>query len=269
METELHSEALERAMALEREAHSFRSGQKIEEAFNAFDEAASIYRDAGEHFKAALCFSSAATCWNIRTGWQPLRNAATRNESAAHEAMRASHYEYARSHFLEAALLYEKEGDSGKYSACFYNSKIADRMLSWHLFAHGEKDEGAGLLAGQTRWKERLLAFFRWFVNALNYVTWGYGERPLRTFFVACCIIIGTASFYAVSGQILVEGVVRHVSFFEALYLSIITYSTVGFGDYLPVGWTRILAAHEALAGIFLTPLFLIALTRRYLRMDR
>jgi len=133
----------------------------------------------------------------------------------------------------------------------------------------GEKGEGGGLLLGDVRWGERVLSFFRWLINILNYITWGYGERPLRTFFLACYIIIGTAFCYAASGQILVEGTVRDVSFFEALYLSIITYSTVGFGDYLPAGWTRILAAHEALAGIFLTPLFLIALTRRYLRMYR
>ena len=79
----IQEETLEQAIALERQAHEFRSQQKIEEAFNLLDKAASLYRQAGEHLKSALCYASAATCWNIHTGWQPLRNAATRNELAA------------------------------------------------------------------------------------------------------------------------------------------------------------------------------------------
>ena len=57
------------------------------------------------------------------------------------------------------------------------------------------------------------------------------------------------------------------IDLFESLYLSIVTYTTVGYGDYLPMGWTRGVAGIEALSGMFLTPLFLIGLTRRYLRM--
>jgi hypothetical protein len=60
---------------------------------------------------------------------------------------------------------------------------------------------------------------------------------------------------------------VQKIDLFESLYLSIITYTTVGYGDYLPMGWIRAVAGLEALSGILFTPLFLIALTRRYLRM--
>ena len=74
---------LEQAIALEREAYQFRAEQKIQQAFETYDKAATFYRDAGEHLKAALCFASAATCWNIHTGFQPLRNASTRTHLAA------------------------------------------------------------------------------------------------------------------------------------------------------------------------------------------
>ncbi len=260
---------LEPAIALERNAHRLRSEQKTEEAFSAFDEAGNLYRDAGEHLKAAVCFASAATCWNIRTGWQPLRNAATRNDLAAQEAMNAKHYDYARSLFREAALLYEKEADSEHYSMCFYRSQIADAKLSWEIFVHSRKEWGLADLSRNIRLKDRFTAFLRWALNTFGRITWGYGERPFRTFLLAAGVILLSATFYSFSGQVLHQGVIRSVSFFEALYMSMITYTTVGFGDYLPMGWTRIVAAHEALAGIFLTPLFLIALTRRYLRMYR
>lgn len=262
-------QTLERAHALERQAHELRSTGKIEEAFAAFDEAATLYRSFKEHLKAALCFASAATCWNIRTGWQPLRNAATRNDHAAHEALRARHYDYARSLFREAALLYEKEGDFENYSHCFWWSQTADAKQSWAIFVRSEMEGGLDASRRDLRWQDRMAAFFRLLFNLFGRFTWGYGERPFRTFTLVLGIIVGSAILYALSGQVLHHGKIGPVSFWEALYFSIITYSTVGFGDYLPAGWTRILAAHEALAGIFLTPLFLISLTRRYLRMYR
>ena len=260
---------LERAIALEREANRLHTEQKIEEAFSAFDEAGTLYRRVGEHFKAALCFSSAATCWNIRAGWQPLRNAATRNHLAAEEAMKAEHYDYALSHFREAALLYEKEGDFENYSICFWRSRIADAKRSWMLFAHSKKQGGVMDLSENVGWKDRLGGLSSWLLNIFGRLSWGYGERPFRTLGLAAVIILGSSFLYAFSGQVAYHGEIRPVTFWEALYMSAITYTTVGFGDFLPLGWARIIAVHEALAGIFLTPLFLVGLSRRYLRMHR
>ena len=86
---------------------------------------------------------------------------------------------------------------------------------------------------------------------------------------VAFFLITLSAVTYSLSGRISFEGAVRPISFLEGIYLSVITYTTVGFGDYLPLGWTRIFAMLEALSGIFLAPLVLVGLTRRYLRMYR
>jgi hypothetical protein len=40
--------------------------------------------------------------------------------------------------------------------------------------------------------------------------------------------------------------------FFDAIYLSAVTYSTVGYGDIAPVGAIRLLAGTEALVGLVL-----------------
>jgi hypothetical protein len=53
-------------------------------------------------------------------------------------------------------------------------------------------------------------------------------------------------------------------SFWEALYFSGITFSTVGYGDHAPVGWLEPFAVTEALLGIVLSSSFVVALTRRY-----
>ena len=260
-------EILERAAVLEREARELHSQQKTEGAFSLFDEAASFYSKAGEHLKSALCYASAATCWNIRTGWQPLRNAATRNELAARESVKGGNYEYAHTLFQEAALLFEKEGDFSRYSTCFYEMSQVNAKIQWEIFMRGRIDKQD--VTGKMNLKERFSALGRWVINRLNFLLWGYGERPFRTFWLATAVIFLSALAYSFSGQVLTGGEIRAVSFLEGLYMSTITYTTVGFGDYLPLGWTRALAVFEASLGIFLAPLFLIGLTRRYLRTRR
>jgi len=259
---------LDQASALEREAHRFRGEHKIDQAFHTFDQAAKLYQEAREPLKAAVCFSSAATCWNIHTGWQPLRNAATRNESAALQAIEAKDYAYAETLFSEAALLYEKEGDFTKYSYCYRRAKDARLTRLWKTFTRrGSSAQGAVGLE-RVSLRERISTFFIWILGSLNRLIWGYGEMPFRTLGIALVVIVFSAFCYYVSGTVLTGGFVQKIDLFESFYLSIMTYTTVGYGDYLPMGWIRSVAAIEALTGILCTPLFLIALTRRYLRMN-
>ena len=260
---------VEQATALEREAHRLRGERKIDQAFQTFDQAAKLYQEANEPLKAAVCFSSAATCWNIHTGWQPLRNAATRNELAAFQAIKAKDFSYAETLFSEAALLYEKEGDFTKYSSCYRRAKDARLMRLWKTFTQTQ-GSAAGAIGLQTpSWWDRASTFLGWLFGAMNRLVWGYGELPFRTFGIALGIMIVSALCYHASGMTLAHGLLRKIDLFESFYLSIVTYTTVGYGDYLPVGWTRAVAGLEALSGILLTPLFMISLTRRYLRMYR
>jgi len=255
------------AIALEREAHRLRGERKIDQAFQTFDQAAKLFQEAKEPLRAAVCFSSAATCWNIHTGWQPLRNAATRNESAALQAVEARDDAYAETLFGEAALLYEKEGDFTKFSYCYRRAKDARLVRLWKTFTQRQGHGPVAIGLQGMAWKERASALASWFLGSLNRLIWGYGELPFRTLGLACVIIALSAFCYHVSGAILTGGFVQKIDLFESFYMSITTYTTLGYGDYLPMGWTRGIVAVEALSGIILTPLFLIALTRRYLRM--
>jgi hypothetical protein len=57
-----------------------------------------------------------------------------------------------------------------------------------------------------------------------------------------------------------------HLRVATALYFSAITFTTVGYGDWHPVGWARLVAAAEALSGITIMSAFTVILVRKIIR---
>jgi len=108
----------------------------------------------------------------------------------------------------------------------------------------------------------------------------GYGNnpwRPLRCWLVVVlCFPIGYM-FFGVQGMgVPIRRVLQWdwpqfgetlVDYAKCLYFSVVTATTVGFGDFAPLsGMSRFLAATEALMAAILIPIFTVCLTRRYLR---
>ena len=88
-------------------------------------------------------------------------------------------------------------------------------------------------------------------------VIMGYGEKPFRVLANAIIVILGYATIYFRFGAI------TDRTFPGALYFSVITFTTLGYGDVVPLGPFRLLAASEAMSGLFLTGMFLFCLGRR------
>jgi len=57
-----------------------------------------------------------------------------------------------------------------------------------------------------------------------------------------------------------------YVRLATAVYYSVITFATVGYGDWHPVGWARLFAAIEALSGVTLMSAFTVVLVRKIIR---
>jgi hypothetical protein len=68
---------------------------------------------------------------------------------------------------------------------------------------------------------------------------------------------------YPRSGDILCLNVPEYLSSssfdhsLNSLYFSVVTFTTLGYGDIQPLGWCRVVAASQALCGILFTPLFI------------
>jgi hypothetical protein len=77
---------------------------------------------------------------------------------------------------------------------------------------------------------------------------------------------VSSSEYQTVSHNYVIQSNVRWgLGFLEALYFSCITFSTVGYGDLVPIGGTRAFAAIEGLLGVLTAGAFLVSLVKRYM----
>ena len=96
---------------------------------------------------------------------------------------------------------------------------------------------------------------------------------PLRIFFIIVLIIITCTLLYSISSMnsnvscIAYQGspIIGFIpNFLNAFYFSTITFTTVGYGDIIPHGWLKIVAAIEAFLGIPLIALLGFVFGNKY-----
>lgn len=261
---------LDQAIELENKAEELFRKRELEEAMEAFKEAGLLYREVSDSEKACYCFAEAAKCEKIRTGFESMFFAALYSEMAAAEAVKVGKFEYARWLFREAGMLYEREGDFEKYSFCFCSSQDVYLKYLLNIFLSGKKQSrGYKAETEPVSLKNRLGALCHFCFGTMSRLLWGYGERPSRAIFSAIAVILGCSVLYYFSGNLADAGGRSVSGFGNALYFSGVTFTTLGYGDSIPLGWVRIIAVLESASGLIMAPLFLIALTRRYLRVYR
>ena len=98
----------------------------------------------------------------------------------------------------------------------------------------------------------------------------GYGVRPWNALGWGIVIISGCSFVYWTGGGIRRlkenDGADNRVTFCDAFYFSRVTFTTVGFGDWYPVGRYRILVIIEGLLGRLTLALFLVTLANVTIR---
>ena len=248
---------------LEKEAHASLAQEKYEDAYKLFKKAAEIYSGECNHKQASLCFTSAASCWAIKSGEKAFYNSAKSYEDASIEAEKSCDFEYASLLYRHAAICYERDMEFMSFSECFYRSKECYRkFLFLSMFSPGKIHN----IASGSQDKGLLRRFFVWFALTFSYLLWGHGERPFRTLICGIGLIFASAFLYMHNGLIQ-NGALLKPDLFEGLYVSMITFTTVGYGDMTPFGFGKLIAMVEAFCGIFTVSIFTIGLSRKYLRL--
>ena len=113
-----------------------------------------------------------------------------------------------------------------------------------------------------------LLRVFDWFFY--KWLT-GYGVRLRQVFINGAIVIVLFALiwFWAGNCECLLgtdDLPAKDQSFGQALYFSMITFTTIGYGDLHPVRWARYLAGLEGLLGVISVSLFVVLYSRKIIR---
>ena len=130
--------------------------------------------------------------------------------------------------------------------------------IAWYNQLKGE------VIIGLRSW-EWLKTAFRWFGSKAMSLLNGYGERPFRVVISSMVIVIGFSILYFFKDYIIANPPdVLH--WWDYLYFSIVTFTTLGYGDIRPmaVPWARLVASGEAFIGAFMIALFVWTLARKY-----
>ncbi len=102
----------------------------------------------------------------------------------------------------------------------------------------------------------------------------GYGEDPARVvgFSIFLILVCALAYFFldTTGAHPIYEGVTGWqyyvLEFFNSLYFSVVTFTTLGYGDISPVGVARFIAACEAFLGSFTMALFVVVFVKKMTR---
>ena len=104
----------------------------------------------------------------------------------------------------------------------------------------------------------------------------GYGERPLRIVIISILVILIFAFIFFFTGlnyndEIIIFSSSNTLSLniehlLNSLYFSVVTFTTLGYGDILPLGISKFFAGFEALLGGFILALFVVVFVKKMTR---
>jgi len=128
----------------------------------------------------------------------------------------------------------------------------------------------------QMRRKQMPLFSSKRFISKLVEFSCGYGERPLRIVILSALVILMFSCVFFITGlnyagemiQISLNATISQniLDFSNALYFSVVTFTTLGYGDVLPVGISKLFAGIEALMGGFILALFVVVFVKKMTR---
>lgn len=241
---------------------------KSEEAFGLFDKAGGVFKDFNDHHNAAECFASAGTCWCVHLNEELFFNAATRYQYAGEEAALYYNYDYSRYLFQQAAKLFLKDGSFHWVSYCLYLAGECERKNCWLHVINSRKLRSIPGRGYKYNFLNQVKYFFKWLLATFFWLIWGYGERPFRTLAVSLLMVFISSLIFSASNSLEYKEAIINPNFIDSLYFSVVTFTTLGYGDYQPIGIYRLISMVEAFGALFLMPLFIIGLTRKFVRHD-
>jgi hypothetical protein len=136
-------------------------------------------------------------------------------------------------------ILYQANGLRREASEAYYNERLYEMKYNW-----GNID----LLKSFSSIKYNFQKLIKSISDSISYFIWGFGERPLRIVSSSLLVLSTYALIYYFSGI----AKLNH-DIINSFYLSVVTFTTLGFGDITPMSNNsyKLIVGSEALIGAF------------------
>lgn len=117
--------------------------------------------------------------------------------------------------------------------------------------SQGDDDIAKYYFIRENEFIRKSLKGWNYFTKSLSYYYWEYGRRPHRIIYLSLGIIILFGLIYWLNTDLISANTSnKNFNVGDSLYFSTITFTTLGYGDFSPVGWLKILSAIEAFLGV-------------------
>lgn len=181
---------------------------------------------------------------------------------------------YMESNFERKSLYLPYNDNDRHFFGLIYNGSFAK---AFELYKAGTLDK-KGLRTALWRvlearasvWRKprQLLALckfrLQWVGSLVQWLVWGYGEKPIRVLLMAAALIVGYATAFHYSHWPQAPGKDVPAGWIDDFYFSTVTFTTLGYGDFSPTSYPlKVACASEALLGAFTLGLFVAGFSNR------
>ncbi len=124
----------------------------------------------------------------------------------------------------------------------------------------GDDDLAKYYFIKENKFIRRHLKGWNFLTKSLSYYYWEYGRKPHRIIYysIATILIFGIVFWLHSNSISSTASDIKEFNLWHGLYFSTISFTTMGFSDLIPIGWSRLLVSIEGFLGL-LNMGFLIA----------
>ncbi|MCE0493107.1 ion channel [Vibrio salinus] len=182
-------------------------------------------------------------------------------------------------HFLKQEKLayeHQKSKQTEEARLLFQESEEVCRNIRKQCEKQGLFENAGVFFKREMRFRRYQMPFFssKRAVSKIVDLFCGYGEEPIRVVLFSIFLILSCACIYFVLDTVPISSeydpervvVFYLIEFLNAVYFSVVTFTTLGYGDISPVGIARFVAATEAFLGSFMMALFVVVFVKKMTR---
>lgn len=177
-----------------------------------------------------------------------------------------------------AAFEAQREGDATQARENFEQAEEIYRNLRKTAEGRGQFENAGSFFYREMvmrRYQMPLWSWPRFFAKMVD-IFCGYGEAPIRVISFSVLFILICSVFYfflhintgghSIGYDPMVSPYENLLAFGNCFYFSVVTFTTLGYGDLSPQGWARPVAAFEAFCGSFTLALFVVVFVKKMTR---